>query len=266
MNYMAEGEGKVWYGVPGSQAEQFELKMLSKLNPNVVKSNPKIIYSITAMIPPDELIDNNVQVCRLVQEPGTFIITFPAAYHAGFSCGWNVAEAVNMALPDWLPYGRKSILRYENQDGIRSGRPPCFSHEMLLVTLIRRALDDVEVERKQMEDNYLKLLMREFSPFVRQEISRREQIFSKSIVRGISPHNNERSTYKRECKKCKTFSWFSAVTCEDCPETGRKTKFSCLVHAETHCAKHSNLVIYEWVTLETLTKLLERMNERLSRS
>jgi histone demethylase JARID1 len=44
--------------------------------------------------------------------PGSFIVTFPDAYHAGFNSGFNVAEAVNFAAPDWLPFGSSSVVRY----------------------------------------------------------------------------------------------------------------------------------------------------------
>ena len=40
---------------------------------------------------------------RAVQRPGTVIVTLPAAYHAGFSLGLNMTEAINFATFDWLP-------------------------------------------------------------------------------------------------------------------------------------------------------------------
>ena len=47
-----------------------------------------------------------------VQHEGEFIVTFPKAYHSGFSLGWNAAEASNFAIMDWLPFGFEAVEAY----------------------------------------------------------------------------------------------------------------------------------------------------------
>lgn len=53
-----------------------------------------------------------VRVVRCVQQPGDFVVTFPRAYHAGFSHGFNIGEAVNFGMAEWLPFGHDCKLRY----------------------------------------------------------------------------------------------------------------------------------------------------------
>ena len=53
-----------------------------------------------------------VGVVTTVQRPGEFIVTFPAAFHAGFSHGFNCGEAVNVADAHWLPFGRSAVESY----------------------------------------------------------------------------------------------------------------------------------------------------------
>jgi histone demethylase JARID1 len=52
------------------------------------------------------LLEANCPCYKLVQRKGEYVITFPKAYHGGFSLGFNCAEAVNFAIADWLPWGQ----------------------------------------------------------------------------------------------------------------------------------------------------------------
>lgn len=39
---------------------------------------------------------------KVVQRPREFVISRADGYHSGFNAGYNIAEAVNFALPAWL--------------------------------------------------------------------------------------------------------------------------------------------------------------------
>ena len=68
-----------------------------------------------------------IAVRRVVQAPGEFVITFPRAYHGGFSNGFCVGEAVNFSIGDWFPFGLEAAQRYR-----RLGRLPVLAHDELL--------------------------------------------------------------------------------------------------------------------------------------
>jgi hypothetical protein len=45
---------------------------------------------------------------RALHKPGEFLISRASAYHSGFNFGFNIAEAVNFAVEDWIPVGIKA--------------------------------------------------------------------------------------------------------------------------------------------------------------
>ena len=120
-NYMHEGSPKTWYTVPGVAAARFE-RAARALLPSLFARAPDLLFQLVAMLSPSDLKASGVPVYRLTQRPREFVITFPRAYHAGFSHGFNVAEAVNFAAPNWLPFGRNAVLCARAH-----GRTPPFS-------------------------------------------------------------------------------------------------------------------------------------------
>jgi len=64
------------------------------------------------MICPEYLTKNGVTVHSTHQKPGEIILTFPSGYHAGFSLGFNAAEAVNFTAPTWLDWAAKAMKIY----------------------------------------------------------------------------------------------------------------------------------------------------------
>jgi histone demethylase JARID1 len=81
------------------------------------------------------LKSEGVLVYRCVQHEGEFVLTFPRAYHAGFNCGFNCAEAVNVAPIDWLPIGQDAVELYREQ-----ARKITISHDKLLLGAAKGAI------------------------------------------------------------------------------------------------------------------------------
>lgn len=111
INYMHEGAGKIWYGIPSHHRAKFE-KLVKEKREDLAKEDPNFLFNINSMINPGFLAENGVKVYKTWQKPGEFIMTFPESYHAGFSAGFNVAEAVNFAAPSWLNYVDKAMRVY----------------------------------------------------------------------------------------------------------------------------------------------------------
>lgn len=90
---------QIWYGTSGGLgAARFEAAMRSAA-PHLFEANPGLFYHLTTMISPDELSARGAEIYRAVQKPGQYIVTFPQAYHGGFSTGFNCAEAVRFLTP-----------------------------------------------------------------------------------------------------------------------------------------------------------------------
>ncbi|XP_022896764.1 lysine-specific demethylase JMJ706-like isoform X3 [Olea europaea var. sylvestris] len=133
INYHHCGAPKTWYGVPSFAALQLE-----KIVQNCIYKNEilplegedgafDILAEKTTMFPPNILLQHTVPVYKSVQMPGEFVITFPRAYHSGFSHGFNCGEAVNFAVGDWFPFGAEASTRYA-----KLGRIPIIPYEELL--------------------------------------------------------------------------------------------------------------------------------------
>ncbi|RZB94343.1 Lysine-specific demethylase isoform I [Glycine soja] len=111
INYHHSGANKTWYGVPGYAASQFEKTVLQHVYCNKIITKHgedgafKFLAQKTTMFPPNVMLQHDVAVYKAVQKPGEFIITFPRAYHAGFS-------HVNFANGDWFPLGAAASRRY----------------------------------------------------------------------------------------------------------------------------------------------------------
>ncbi|GJM92142.1 hypothetical protein PR202_ga08576 [Eleusine coracana subsp. coracana] len=99
VNYMHSGAPKTWYGVPGDAALALEdvvrvhgyggeLNSLGDLYFQIVILGAETFAMLgnkTTVMSPEVLVELGIPCCRLVQNAGEFVITFPGAYHSGFS-------------------------------------------------------------------------------------------------------------------------------------------------------------------------------------
>lgn len=113
---------------------------------------PELVFLVqVTQLSPSVLKAEGVRVYRCVQNPGEFVLTLPRAYHSGFNCGFNCAEAVNGAPVDWLPHGQNAIELYREQ-----GRKTSISHDKLLLGAARDAVKahwEISLLRKNNADN-----------------------------------------------------------------------------------------------------------------
>ncbi|KAH9317823.1 hypothetical protein KI387_019592, partial [Taxus chinensis] len=163
INYHHCGASKTWYGVPGHAASDFENVVVEHVYgaEMAMREGVDAAFSLligkTTMFPPKLLSDHGVPVYKAVQEPGEFVITFPQAYHAGFSHGFNCGEAVNFALVDWFTFGAAACKCYENLNRVQ-----ILPHEQLLckeaMLLANRRLCSGDRSQHSMKTAFVRLI------------------------------------------------------------------------------------------------------------
>ncbi len=231
INYHHWGAPKLWYGVPGTKKDASGLEKVFKSQLSLkMRDVPDLLHHITTMFSPRLLQSADVPVYKLIQHPGEFVVTFPRAFHGGFSLGPNAGEAVNFASPDWIAHGADANERYRS-----FARPAVFSHDRLTFTMANN-LKDLN------SYHACKLLLAELKRVINEETSSRKKLLD-SGVRDISkyaplPQNRldqldeESADYDdmRLCHSCKHVCFFSCIACE-CS----KSKVSCLRHSHYMC-------------------------------
>uniref|UniRef100_A0A3Q3GUM0 [histone H3]-trimethyl-L-lysine(4) demethylase n=1 Tax=Labrus bergylta TaxID=56723 RepID=A0A3Q3GUM0_9LABR len=244
INFLHWGEPKTWYGVPASAAEQLEAVM-KKLAPELFDSQPDLLHQLVTIMNPNVLMEHGVPVYRTNQCAGEFVVTFPRAYHSGFNQGYNFAEAVNFCTADWLPMGRQCVAHYR-----RLHRYCVFSHEELLCKMAADPESlDVELAAavcKEMGD------MMEEETKLRQAVQESGVLSSEQEVFELLPDD------ERQCYKCKTTCFLSALTCSCSPE-----RLVCLHHAADLCdCPHGNKCLRYRYDLEEFPSMLYGVKTR----
>mmetsp|Transcript_2422 Transcript_2422/g.7441 ORF Transcript_2422/g.7441 Transcript_2422/m.7441 type:complete len:580 (+) Transcript_2422:139-1878(+) len=257
INYHHAGAPKQWYGVPGAEAAAFE-DVVRRFYKQRLLEVPDLLHRINLQVSPAKLIALGVPVKRLTQRAGEFVVTFPQAFHGGFSYGFNCGEAVNFATRHWIAHARLANERYR-----RAGRLAVVSHDRLMFTL-KANEDDLDAPTK-------KLLLEELRRIAVEDLRARNAAFADG-VRAIShlctPPANKVGRVdgaacdyddKRVCAACKHTCFLSAVASET-----SQTEVCCLRHV-SHVGRGppSSKYMIEWEPRDKLESLIAEIDAEL---
>ncbi|XP_036697123.1 lysine-specific demethylase 5D-like [Balaenoptera musculus] len=184
-------------------------------------------------------------VVRTNQCAGEFVITFPRAYHSGFNQGYNFAEAVNFCTADWLPAGRQCIEHYR-----RLRRYCVFSHEELICKMAAFP--------EKLDLNLAVAVYKEMFIMVQEERRLRKSLLDKGITEAEREAFELLPDDERQCIKCKTTCFLSALACYDCPDG-----LVCLSHINDLCKCSSSRQYLRYrYTLDELPAMLHKLKVR----
>ncbi|CAI9755214.1 unnamed protein product [Fraxinus pennsylvanica] len=260
LNYLHWGDPKVWYGVPTSQASALEDAMRKHL-PYLFEEQSDLLHELVTQLSPSVLKSEGVPVYRAVQHSGEFVLTFPRAYHSGFNCGFNCAEAVNVAPVDWLQHGQNAVELYSAQH-----RKTSLSHDKLLFSAAQeavRSLLDISVLKRENPENLRwrsvcgkdGMLTKAVKTRVHLEEKRIENLSKVMCFRKMEKDFDLK--IERECFSCFYDLHLSAACCSCSSE-----QFACLNHANLICSCEPKnrfvLLRYTMEELNTLVKALEQ--------
>ncbi|KAM6577114.1 hypothetical protein CsatB_028951 [Cannabis sativa] len=263
LNYLHWGAPKMWYGVPGRDASKLEEAMKKHL-PDLFEEQPDLLHKLVTQLSPSILKSEGVPVYRCVQNAGDFVLTFPRAYHSGFNCGFNCAEAVNVAPVDWLPHGQIAIELYSDQ-----GRKTSISHDKLLLGAAREAVRahwELNLLKKNTSDNLRwkdvcgkdGILAKSLKTRVEMERMRREFLCSSS--QAVKMESSFDADSERECSICFFDLHLSAAGCHCSPD-----KYACLNHTKQlcPCAWGDKFFLFRY-DISELNILVEALEGKLS--
>ncbi|KAI9124377.1 hypothetical protein K1719_004299 [Acacia pycnantha] len=132
MNFLHIGSSKTWYAVPGDYASAFEELIRTEVCGGNIDhlAALTLLGEKTTLLSPETVVASGIPCCRLTQNPGEFVVTFPRAYHVGFSHGFNCGEAANFGTPRWLTVAKEAAVRRAAMNYL-----PMLSHQQLLYLL-----------------------------------------------------------------------------------------------------------------------------------
>ena len=198
INFLHWGEPKTWYGIPSAYAEKAETVMRESAA-ELFQAQPDLLHHIVTTMNPNVLQAHGVPVYRMDQYAGEFIITFSRGYHAGFNHGYNLAEAVNFAPPDWLEIGRKCVDHYSMM------RRFCvFCHDELVCKMATHP--------ESLTLQVAAICFKDMLALVEQEKVHRRALLEGGVRRAEREAFELLPEEERQCAVCKTTVFISALT------------------------------------------------------
>ena len=171
INYLHTGAPKYWYTVDLDSNEDFE-DLAKEHFTDCFRECSEFLRHKTTLIEPSTLLKNGIKLHKIVQRPREFVIAKAKAYHSGFNGGFNIAEAVNFALPSWIEIGKNvSYCRCE-KDSVR------IDMKVFLKRLAGEPIEEILKETKK---------------------ENKSQNGSKVMARSMTGKSNK--ARKRDCKK-----------------------------------------------------------------
>lgn len=134
------------------------------------------------------------------------MLTFPGAYHGGFSPSYNICEAVNMASAECIDHARKHI-----QMNAREGFPrkSCFSLEWMILESMKN------VERLHFSPAGRTKLQARYKEMVDQEIAKRNAVRPK-VEEVVLFQGKKVRFFELQCSICRYYCYLSCVGCKTC--------------------------------------------------
>ena len=250
INFLHWGEPKTWYGIPSTHAEKAETVMRQSAS-ELFQAQPDLLHHIVTTMNPNVLQAHGVPVYRTDQYAGEFIITFSRGYHAGFNHGYNLAEAVNFAPPDWLQVGRQCVEHYSTM------RRFCvFSHDELVCKMATHP--------EQLSTLLAATCFQDLLAMVEQEKAQRQVLLKGGVRRAEREAFEMLPEDERQCAICKTTCFVSALATDSDGKDGQE--IVCLRHFSEMNADPSSLVLRYRYTLDELAALLQGLKTRAKSS
>lgn len=118
INYLHGGAPKVWYAVPMKDSQRFR-NLAEHHYPHLSHTCPEFLRHKQCLLSPKILEKAGIPYQTTVQYPGEAVVTFPGSYHFGFNLGFNLAEATNFGIPEWIAIGKQASVCLCRPDSVR---------------------------------------------------------------------------------------------------------------------------------------------------